>query len=166
MKNLLPLLALVLMITACSNNKGFEINGTVENMTEGMVILQKVVDNNLVAVDTTDLINGSFTFTGSVDYPEMYVLKIADMKMPVQVFLENSKISMNINPEDPESMVVTGSESNDNYKAFMDGVSEYRQQINELTQQYREASMNGTLTEDMNAEMSAKASIISNLIIL
>ncbi len=76
-KIVLPLLLVVLAFTACDNDQKFEINGHVadKNLDGEWVYLVPMVNAPVERVDSTQLKNGSFTFTGKVETPEIYIIR-------------------------------------------------------------------------------------------
>ncbi len=76
-KIVLPLLLVVLAFTACNTGQKFEINGHVadKNLDGEWVYLVPMVNAPVERVDSTQLKNGSFTFTGKVKTPEIYIIR-------------------------------------------------------------------------------------------
>lgn len=74
-KNILWITLLVMTFVACSGpDNHYKITGKLDNATSGQVVLSQVVDNQLVPVDSVQMTDGSFTFEGTIDQPEVYYI--------------------------------------------------------------------------------------------
>ncbi|TLX75296.1 AhpC/TSA family protein [Labilibacter sediminis] len=118
MKNLFLVAVLAIALFSCQQ-KNFKISGTVENLTEGEVILKKIVANAPVSLDTAQIVEGKFTFTGSEDEAQLYLIFIDDNRMPVVFFGENKNIDITVNTENMGDAVISGSPVTDIYTAFV-----------------------------------------------
>ena len=76
-KIVLSLLLAALAFTACNTGQKFEINGQVsdKNLDGEWVYLVPMVNAPVERVDSTQLKNGSFTFKGKVETPEIYIIR-------------------------------------------------------------------------------------------
>lgn len=76
-KIVLPLLLAALAFTACHTDQKFEINGHVsdKNLDGEWVYLVPMVNAPVERVDSTQLKNGSFSFKGKVEAPEIYIIR-------------------------------------------------------------------------------------------
>ena len=77
MKKIITLLALSILITACSSKKEgtMIVKGQIKGLKKGTLYLQKMKDTILVSVDSLDLLgNDKFTLTDNVDSPVLYYL--------------------------------------------------------------------------------------------
>ena len=72
----------MLSCNSTSNNNTYTINGNVSNAKSGKAILAKLdlVSNKKVIVDSTSIVNGKFTFTGSLETPYLHLIFINDNK--------------------------------------------------------------------------------------
>ena len=52
----------------------------------GMLYLMKEIDKKPTAVDSSDLSNENIVFTGRVETPELYYLKLNDQKKMLRLF--------------------------------------------------------------------------------
>lgn len=99
---------ITLCIYSCSiENKGYTIKGDIEHVGNGQAILMhlNLTDNETVYVDTTAVTNGQFEFTGQLDHPYFYTVKINDT-IAKYFFLENSDITLT---GTADSIIVSGS---------------------------------------------------------
>ncbi|MGQ1910603.1 redoxin domain-containing protein [Marinifilum sp. RC60d5] len=98
---------------------GYILNGVVEGAPDGIVTMSiedKLLDK-VIFTDTTQIVEGKFTFKGKIEHPDMVILKLG--KVQTSFILENSEmeLSMDLNQETDylHTSIVTGSVSNDLY---------------------------------------------------
>lgn len=139
MKKLLSFIVGGLILVSCSQTPSFTITGTMEGAEEGKVILQVREDGKYVSKDSTDLVGGEFSFTGSVEAPVLYYLKFEDKKGSMVFFIENSEITINTFADSLNKGSTEGSATQDEYAAYMDGLSKFNDERSELYKIYREA---------------------------
>ena len=134
MKNFVLRITVVLivftLITSCKDyttqsreKAGYIISGTVKGLDQGFV---KMTDygnrEKITVIDSTQIVNGAFEFTGKVDFPDMVNLSI-DGKIS-RFFLENSYITLDIDWSEVQASnwqfnsKVSGSKSHDLYAAI------------------------------------------------
>lgn len=152
MRKLRPLFILFagLFLFACNSNDsgeeqatdGFVISGTFEGLNSDQVFLNRIENNQLATIDTSQLTESGFEFTGKVDVPEMLFITFEGRDGGIPVFTENAKITVNFNfggsQQFPE---ITGSASHDEYMDYMDQNQEFNQAINQLYSEYQQAAM-------------------------
>ena len=70
-------LLLIIIISSCSPNNNFQLNGDIKGLKKGTVILTKLIEGVEVTLDSIDL-NGSskFTLTAFLNEPEVLKLKL------------------------------------------------------------------------------------------
>lgn len=112
MRKILFGLALTAILAACSTDS-YKISGSFEDITEGTVYLRKIGMQNFVEVDTAEIVGGAYSFKGSVEYPELYLIFVNEARTPIAFFLENSSVSIKSNSEKPEDAVIKGSKLSD-----------------------------------------------------
>ncbi len=121
------LITLSLFITSCSSNKSNSmiVNGTINGLQKGTVLLQKMQDTILISVDSISL-NGESTFT-LVDEnvePELYYLTLKEIDQEkIAFFGEKGEITINSKLEKLATAVkIEGSKSQrilDEYKEMI-----------------------------------------------
>lgn len=145
MKRLSLLTFITVLLFSCSQEPQYKITGTVEGVQNGTALLQQYESGNMNTIDSVAIENGSFEFTGSVDFPELYYITLADSLPPIDLFVENSDITLSIDIAQPQQPVVKGAKSNDTYYTFKQKMAEFEMQQKEMRDVYMEARMN----EDM-----------------
>ncbi len=140
MKKILLAIFSVAMLVGCQP-KSYKITGTLEGATAEKVILQKIRKGQPVAIDTAEMVDGVFTFTGSLEAPELLFITIDGKQQPGFIFAENSSISITGDIEELSELEVSGSKLSELFKAFNDGVPG-QERVLELQQEYQMAHMN------------------------
>ncbi|GBU08517.1 thiol:disulfide interchange protein [Bacteroidales bacterium] len=107
------LLGASLILASCKDTTpAFKVDGTVENKTEGKVYLQAYHNKTFGNIDSCQLQDGHFSFSGSVDLPDLYAIQLEGERERLAFFLENSLITVKIAQERDASQAI-GSASND-----------------------------------------------------
>jgi len=149
LKNISFIILATLILASCEKpvKNAFTINGTVDSVFNGLVLLQKRVDNPLVTIDSVRLDNGKFTFKGAVDYPEVYYLTIPGTKSSVPFFIEPSEITVNIMTKDINKSKITGSKNQAEYDSYLDMLDQFNAKIRESYQMYNTAQEVGDIAK-------------------
>jgi len=140
MKQLLFVALIAISFVACQQ-KEYKINGTIAGVEEGQAILSKIENGRPSNVDTAQIVAGKFTFTGSEDVPQVYLIFIDDIQTPIMFFGENGNI--NINVADKEKITdaeITGSPTNEVFTKFVDELPG-RARLEELQAEFQKAMM-------------------------
>lgn len=94
MKN--PVLCLLLLsLFGCVSRDGFVVKGYITNnkapVDSGIIYL---FNGDLSYADTTQIVNGKFTFSGKVTTPDLYYIMVEGSRAFAQIFLENDRFSL------------------------------------------------------------------------
>ncbi len=132
LKQLLIGLLMVSVLFACNNkpqkkeSTTFELNGSLEGITEGNVILS-IKTEKLFVRDTAKIIDGNFQLTG--DYPEPIKAElilddgIHDDNFLVwphkQLIIENCKMTLKGRADQFHHAIATGSKKQDDYEIYL-----------------------------------------------
>lgn len=143
MKRILFILAtLVITLTSC-NNKSYTINGTLPAECEGFKVYLSVYNNPEQILDSTTVVNGSFSFSGTCDTIRMVTINSVDNEdgRPsyfATLVLEPGTITISIGQTD----ILSGTPLNDQFNAFRNNeeMLQYSNQLQELYNQYLAAS--------------------------
>lgn len=137
MKNTFWVISLLFIASACSGpSNEYNVSGKLDGTTPGWVVLAKVVDNDLVPVDSAQSDDGSFAFSGNIDMPEAYFLRFKADNLYHRFFIEPGNIVVSGEIDDPQ---FEGSKAQDIYDAFNEGIAKLDEQRNALYQQLRAA---------------------------
>ena len=119
MKKIVFILLIGTILASCAGQKDkYTINGKINGADSGMVYLQKFDVSEWVKLDSAKLEKGVFTFKGKVDMPEMWIVSYSPKQIFVPVFVENSKISVEIYADSTDKSIITGSATHDLYKLY------------------------------------------------
>lgn len=146
MKKFFVLLLMVAFFACTQKQKGFEIKVDLKG-AEGQVLLEKRGESQWVPVDTAEIINGVAVLKGQVDVPEDHYLSVLGQRGKTIVFVENKDMSVQGNIDSLEQVVITGSETHDEYMKVNDKIREIGEQYMELYHQAREAASSGDTTK-------------------
>lgn len=145
MKRSALLVIIIAIAFSCSepeekkNDNQYTIKGTINKELDATVHIKDRRDGQWVSVDSTQMVQGSFSFTGSVDYPVRYYIQIPSTMSLVPFFLEASDIHIDIDVDTINNTNISGSASNDEYEAFLDDVEIYDLQIKRYTDAFNTA---------------------------
>ena len=155
MKKFLFLSAIAVIFAACQNKSEYTINGSVADKTyEGQQIyLEKWTDSIMVAVDSTNIVNGKFTLKGNTDNPVLRFVTLGnnDSKVRSMLMVEPG----NINVTYDSIFHITGSLINDKYTDFNLKQKDLTTKIRSLSDQYNAAMMDDTMTESLDVELTS-----------
>lgn len=141
MKKILLVATVASMMVAC-NKSGYTISGDVQGFADGTkVYLSKYTDNNLVKIDSTEIISNAFEFKGEATEIEYSFIQVdGSDKQPgfnIPFILENGEIKISGDKNDPTKNKITGSKNNDDLAAF----NEKATAINKEMQDFQAANM-------------------------
>jgi peroxiredoxin len=107
------LIVSLIYLAACQSSRSdlYSIEGAVLGYHHGVVYLQDHVDGEWVDVDSTNIINGVFYFTGRVEYPQLRSISVSGIENKFLVFIENTDILVAIDSRVPSEYLVRGSAS-------------------------------------------------------
>lgn len=76
----------------------FLLTGTIDDYLADKVYLNKIIEQSIYAIDSTNIIDNQFKFEGIVDYPERFALTFENYSAIVPLIIENTAFDMYINP--------------------------------------------------------------------
>jgi peroxiredoxin len=155
MKKLLYLFLAVIFIASCTEEKKdnhYLITVNIDTLIDGNAYLQKRAEGEWVKVDTAEIIDGSFTMEGVVDFPNMQYIYIENLKRNVPLFLDAGNIVISVVSSDRTATSIEGSEAQDQYDQYQEGLTTYQDQMRELYAAYRIARDSGSAEEKDSLE--------------
>ncbi|HAH57447.1 MAG TPA: alkyl hydroperoxide reductase [Bacteroidales bacterium] len=118
-KLILPLMILLALAACKSTDKNtFKIKGQIGGEQVNEVYLQKNNDGKFEIIDTALVDNGQFTFTGKIDYPQIYYIGLGDNRF-VSFFAEPADISIRFHTDSVQSPQVSGSTSDVTFREYL-----------------------------------------------
>lgn len=126
MKKIVLGVGVMAMMAACSPKveTGYTVQGNVAGLT-GKVYLTVYEGKLPTRIDSTEAVNGAFTFKGSRDLAIYAAVENAEKPL-VRFFLENAPIAIEGSVDNPQQMSVNGSPTTDQYMTYrteMDSVT-------------------------------------------
>ncbi|MCB9361213.1 MAG: AhpC/TSA family protein [Flavobacteriales bacterium] len=156
---ILPIAASMLLF-ACGNNEkhsdtqepAFSINASLTDANFKMAYLSEFKDGQMVNLDSSVITDGKFSFSGKMDLPEVRYIKFNEDKKMIPLFLENSEITIEGSAALMDSVKVLGSESNNEYHAFTNDLSEYDIKQKAIVDKFYTLPENATAEEQSSLE--------------
>ena len=124
MKNLF-LYLLGLMFLSCSSVPEYSLTANFDGLNEGKAYLNKRVGTEWQAVDSVDVIEGMFMFTGTVDIPNYFYITLEGKRGRLPIFIENSDITVTGHADTLYKAKITGSSVQDEYNAYSEELNKY-----------------------------------------
>lgn len=123
------------------NADGFTIHAEISGVEDStLVYLQLVRENALETIDSAAIESSEVDFSGKLDSPEMVYLNIGNTRKIINIFGENSDISIKVSVDSLDKAEVTGSKTHDDLLAFMDFMKSMDEQSKKLNEEYQLAS--------------------------
>ena len=143
MKKLFLPFAAVLMLAACNHQPAvetFNINVDLANSDGQTLYLQRAG----LTLDSAVIENWKATFATPVCADnEMYAIMLKDWRRPFAFFVDNVETSLEGDSQNPNSIVVKGSETHARWDAFVEGYNALEAQSDSISQQVEQAKQNG-----------------------
>lgn len=157
MRNLLLSIATGLVLFSCTTKPQYTVTGTLEGLHDILqgatkVYLQQRKSGEWVDKDSVDLAESSFTFTGTVDFPDMYYLGVEGKRSKALFWLENSEINIQTHVDTMYNAEVTGSLVHDEYTDYQDQLTPYYDKNRDLYYKWKEAKDAGD--EELEKELA------------
>lgn len=120
MKKILLVFSAVAILASCNKSDKYVVTGTVAGVENGKNVVLEVQDEmgQLKPIDTVQIENGKFTFTGNATEPSMHLIQISDLQGKIAFILENGDIDMKINKDSVNVTKITGTYNNDELTKF------------------------------------------------
>lgn len=126
--NILMGLLLFIGVASCTSKKaadGFTVNGEFSGVSEKFQIM---ISENIPVmkswfVDTIDVVDGKFSYTGKVEYPEMMVFSLMqddNFMGSFGILMDNSTIRVKGSIDDLANLKIEGGKANDEYNRIME----------------------------------------------
>lgn len=139
----LLILALGAILFACSQQpEGFKINVNIEG-AEGKVVLEKRGPQNWIGVDTADIVDGNAVLQGEVEYPQDYYISVLGERNKAILFVENSEIDVTGSVDSLNNIVVTGSETHNEFESLNKPITKLSTEYMKIYQQVQQIAMQG-----------------------
>jgi len=108
------LVCFAILAISCSNEKNYTVSGSLEGIEDGRKVFLNFVDENkLSAIDTTTVVNSVFSFTGTIDAPDVYFISVDEIRNNFPFILENNNISITMYKDSINASTIEGTKEND-----------------------------------------------------
>lgn len=136
------ILIIIGLISCTNQNKGYQINGEIDNAPEGAKIYF-VNDHSGMTEDSAVIINDSFSFRGKTPYPQRYsfVYKFALEKFDHFVWVENCEISIKGEWNQLKSVSIQGGQEQDISLGMDEAISFFQPEFNQLLKENKSDSI-------------------------
>ena len=132
-KNYLLLLAAAFIMSACNQQKTFNVNVSLANGNDKTVYLQKYVDNVPTTIDSAVIAEEKAVLTAPTDNPQiLYALKIKGQRGSMPFFADNKDVAFVGDLNNPQAVEIIGSETQAELDAYNDQLDEINMQIRDL----------------------------------
>ena len=105
---------------------GYEISGSTTGFPDGAVV-DLINGNTRNPEASTSISNGKFTFSGKLDFPDFKLLSFEKSQEIIPIFLDNSKITVEVTKGQLDKAVISGSKSNDDFMEYSRITKPYEQ---------------------------------------
>ncbi len=151
--------ALLIIFSACSKvgqkQDTYYIEGYLTGFFEGKSVLYRLADGELVPEDSVYVKKSRFKFkTHKVAHPQMMFLVVGDREAMIELFVENTRMRLNANLNNPDETELSGSESHKAFSLFSENNSVYENRIHSIELQLQQAvnSSDSVLINQLNTE--------------
>jgi peroxiredoxin len=141
MKQTIFLTLFLLILFSCRTPENdFKIQGRITGLDDGLMLLQRRIEGEFETLDSCQMNNRIFSFEGTLEYPEMCYIFIADTLPHIRFFNENSNISISSHIDSLRNPIVTGSASHQLLSAYNLRIEPYETRLKESYAFYLQAS--------------------------
>tara|TARA_R110001583_G_scaffold10179_3_gene47331 strand:+ start:2070 stop:2744 length:675 start_codon:yes stop_codon:yes gene_type:complete len=95
-----------------AQTKAFTLNGTLENFNPKKIFLNKIIENSIYVIDSINVIDNTFKFTGFLEYPERFALSFEAYSTSIVLIIENCTIDVLVDAKKLNEPVIKGSPLN------------------------------------------------------
>lgn len=157
MNRIVYLFAALAVLTSCAESYNIQGSSSVSSLDGSKLYLKVMKGQDLVNLDSCEVVHGKFKFAGLLDTTLMASLFMDDQSiMPVVV--EQGDIVIRI---DDASQKVSGSPLNELLYEFIDKHNQLDNRMNELSHRESQMLLDGVDEREINAQLSVEAARIS-----
>ena len=150
-------LILSLLILSCSNENGFNLNGTIDAIDDTKVyILQADQNNQPFIKDSTTVKSKKFSFKGVSATPQISYMQVEGVNGYVLTILENGSINAELYKDSISKSQVYGTKSNDDFVKYKSETKSLVEKMNTISSEAQDAIMNGDVEIAMKLDKDYK----------
>jgi peroxiredoxin len=144
MKKVIYLFVIVAIMSSCSSKPHYTVKGKIAGSDSITFYLQKREAGKIVSIDSAVSRKGTFTMKGGViGYPQSIQLVAGNTKKRTSFYLENSEITVKGSLDSLFKADITGSKTQDEYKALVNSNKPLSDKYSRLANKYQVASQSG-----------------------
>ena len=167
MKKIIILIAVLTISFSCkkelksSSINSFYITGHIDSIFENTKVFLKIQENKtIILLDSTQIINGSFIFSGNNNNPSVFGIYIDSLKSSIGFFIENDSVTIDVNKDNISESKVSGSKLNDQYLEYIKKSNQILSKTNYLFPIFQKARAENDV--DKLNEIYEKMKVINN----
>jgi peroxiredoxin len=160
MKKIAYLFVLPAFIIACNSEPHYVVKGNIEGSDSITFLLLKRGDGKMVPIDSAVSKKGSFKMEGTIEFPDIVQLIAQNTNKRTSFYLENSEITITGKLDSLFNANITGSKTQDEYKAFIESRKPLSDQYNNLIKNYQSARRDNDTAKI--SQIEKEADVISN----
>ena len=131
---------LFLISCSCQNDSNkYTVNLTIEGAEDSWVYMEHQVDGVWIKFDSAEIRSEKAVFTGELEYPEFFFIKLKDQSNYLPGFIEPGVITVTGSVTNPNERSVEGSKSQDLFAAITDTLNYFTRKAREIGMQYQQA---------------------------
>jgi len=166
MKKNILIIFTTFILFACNNiNNKYILSATTDHDENKRVFLIKVgKDNRPIAVDSTEVIDGKFSFSDSIAIPEMHYVYFENDRENIPVVLEPGSIDVKVYKDSVRSSKITGTKSNEDFDKYLKETNDFYVELNKIQLEIRNASIrqDTLVAKDLNDQFDLMRSRLTN----
>ena len=150
-------LILSLLILSCSNENGFNLNGTIDTIDGTKVyVLQADQNNQPFIKDSTTVKSNKFSFKGVSATPQISYIQVEGVNGYVLTILENGSINAELYKDSISKSQVYGTKSNDDFVKYKSETKSLVENMNTISSEAQDAIMSGDVEIAMKLDKDYK----------
>jgi len=158
MKKLLLFPLMSLIFFGCSNSNTFTLNATTDHENDLKVLLIKIGDDNRPkAIDSTNVVEGKFSFSDSIAVPEMHYIVFDKQRENLPVILEPGEITVKIYKDSVKNSKILGTKSNLDFAKYMKETTDLYTELSKIQFEIRSANVerDSLVVDDLNNQFES-----------
>lgn len=164
-KNILIIFTTFILFACNNSNNKYILSATTDHDENKRVFLIKVgKDNRPIAVDSTEVLDGKFSFSDSIVIPEMHYVYFENDRENIPVVLEPGSIEVKVYKDSVRSSKITGTKSNEDFDKYLKETNDFYVELNKIQLEIRNASIrqDTLVAKDLNDQFDLMRSRLTN----
>ena len=154
------------ILFSCNNNNNtYTLSATTNHDENKRVFLIKVgKDNRPIAVDSTEVLDGKFSFSDSIVIPEMHYVYFENGRENIPVVLEPGSINIKIYKDSLRTSKITGTKSNEDFDKYLKETNDFYVELNKIQLEIRNATIqqDTLIVKDLNDQFDLMRTRLTN----